>query len=320
MTDRVKTGTHTGMPQPGPILCLAITPAVQRTQFLSNLKAGAVNRIARTVVTASGKGVNVALALARLGAPVRLAGLRGGDSGAYIAREMERLGIAARWLEVPAPTRHCHTLVDASSGQVTELVEEAVPPLPETWTQFLHLVQHELPGCNWLAVSGALPPGSPAHAMADLCRMARAAGVELCLDTQGPPLRESLVHHPALVKINREELLGSVKPVAPRIDTLPEAAGWLREHGANTLLVTDGAHPAHLFTAEGITTLDIPAVPVVNPIGSGDCVTAGLLAGLQRGWSLLESARFGLACGSANAETETPADLDPARALQLAGH
>lgn len=49
------------------ILCLAVTPAVQRTQFFATFQPGEVNRIRRTIVTASGKGVNVALGLKLLG-------------------------------------------------------------------------------------------------------------------------------------------------------------------------------------------------------------------------------------------------------------
>ncbi len=85
-----------------PILCLAVTPAVQRTQFFATLQPGEVNRIRRTIVTASGKGVNVALGLKRLGGQPRLLGFCGGDSGRFIAAEMQRLGITARWIEVPA--------------------------------------------------------------------------------------------------------------------------------------------------------------------------------------------------------------------------
>ncbi len=303
---------------PAPILCLAVTPAVQRTQFMATLQPGEVNRIRRTIVTASGKGVNVALALKHLGGQPRLLGFQGGDSGRFIAADMERLGIEARWIEVPAPTRHCHTLIEDDTGRITELVEEAVPPAPEHWQQFAQQLESSLEGCGWMAISGALPPGAPPDALAQFGQAATARGVKLCVDSQGSPLRHTLVARPALVKLNTEELQRTCALPDRSASSLANGAGQLMKLGAASVLVTDGPHPAHLFSSSGHWSLQPPAIPMVNPIGSGDSVTAGLLFALQQGQTLVEAAAFGLACGSANALTETPGNLSPAEALRLA--
>ncbi len=305
------------MPIFHPILCLAVTPAVQRTQFFTTLRPGEVNRIRRTIVTASGKGVNVALALKLLGGQPRLLGFRGGDSGRFMAAEMQRIGITANWIEVPAPTRHCHTLIEDDTGCVTELVEEAVPPAPEAWAQFARALDEALDGCEWLAVSGALPPGAPPDALAGFCRAATAHGVKLCVDSQGEPLLHTLVAKPALVKLNTEELERTCRLPDRSPASLQIGAEQLQARGAGAVLVTDGAQPARLFEGTRSWTLPPASVRVVNPIGSGDCVTAGLLHALTLGQPLTEAARVGLACGSANAETETSASFDPARACAL---
>ena len=308
------------MPNRHPILCLAVTPAVQRTQFFTTLRPGEVNRIRRTVVTASGKGVNVALALKLLGGEPRLLGFRGDDSGRFIAAEMQRLGINATWIEVPASTRHCHTLIEDNTGRVTELVEEAAPPAPESWLQFARALEEALDGCAWLAVSGALPPGAPPDALAGFCQAATARGVKLCVDSQGEPLLRTLAAKPALVKLNTEELERTCRLPDRAPSTLLIGATQLLTLGAGAVLVTDGAQPAHLFEGARSWTLTPASVSVLNPIGSGDCVTAGLLHALTLGQPLTEAARFGLACGSANAETETPAVFDPTRAIALQTH
>jgi 1-phosphofructokinase family hexose kinase len=305
------------MPTHAPILCLAVTPAVQRTQFVTTFHPGEVNRIRRTIVTASGKGVNVALALKQLGGQPRLLGFCGGDSGRYCAAEMQRLGIAARWIEVPAPTRHCHTLIEDDTGRVTELVEEAIPPTPDAWTQFARALDESLAACRWLAVSGALPPGAPADALAGFCRAATARGVSLCVDSQGEPLLHTLVAQPALVKLNTEELERTCRLPDRSPTSLQRGAAQLQAQGAGAVLVTDGAQPAYLFDGNSSWTISPPTVRVVNPIGSGDCVTAGMLHALNQGQPLVEAARYGIACGSANAETDTPAQFDPARVQSL---
>jgi tagatose 6-phosphate kinase len=163
------------MPDQKTILCLAVTPAVQRTQFLASFQPGEVNRIRRTIVTASGKGVNVALALHQLGGTPKLLGFRGGDSGQFIAAEMSRIGIEASWIEIPASTRFCHTLIEDDTGRVTELVEEAVPPEPEHWKQLADRLDECLTGCAWMALSGALPPSAPPNALHEICRACGSA-------------------------------------------------------------------------------------------------------------------------------------------------
>ena len=277
-----------------------------------------MNRIRRTLVTASGKGVNVALALKHLDGEPRLLGFCGGDSGRFIAADMKRMGIEAQWVEVEAATRHCHTLVEEDCGRITELVEEAVPPAAEHWKTFSRLLEDALSGCAWMAVSGALPPGAPPDALVQFCQAAAARGVKLCVDSQGAPLRHTLAAQPALVKLNAEELQRTCNLPNQADTSLSAGAAHLMREGAAAVLVTDGPHPAHLFSGDRQWSLHPPAIQVVNPIGSGDSVTAGVLFALQQGQTLVEAAAFGLACGSANALTETPGWLVSSAAYRLA--
>jgi fructose-1-phosphate kinase PfkB-like protein len=54
------------------------------------------------------------------------------------------------------------------------------------------------------------------------------------------------------------------------------------------------------------------------PVGSGDALLAGLLAGLERGLGWRAALAAGLGAGAANAEQAGQGRLDPARARALA--
>ena len=57
-----------------------------------------------------------------------------------------------------------------------------------------------------------------------------------------------------------------------------------------------------------------PAVtPVVNPIGCGDCLAAGIAAGLERGETLVDAVRLGIAMASDNVTQLLPARLSSER-------
>ncbi|MDQ3636677.1 MAG: PfkB family carbohydrate kinase, partial [Actinomycetota bacterium] len=110
------------------ILCVGGTPAMQRTLFFEVLEPGAVNRAYKVRVTASGKVVNAARTVTVLGGQALLATFLGGDSGRFVARELDAQGVPYEvvWTEDDAPTRTCATLIP-DDGPVTELVEEALP-------------------------------------------------------------------------------------------------------------------------------------------------------------------------------------------------
>lgn len=151
----------------------------------------------------------------------------------------------------------------------------------------------------------------------DSASAAAARGVRLCVDSQGEPLLQTLVAKPTLVKLNTEELERTCRLPDRSPASLQRGATLLLAQGAGAVPDPDGAQPAYLFEGNRSWTLPPVTVRVVNPIGSGDCVTADLLHALTQGHALVEAARFGIACGSANAETDTPAQFDPARVNAL---
>ncbi len=299
--------------RPGaPILCIAPTPAVQRTLFFRAYRPGEVNRAEAVRVSPAGKGINVALALARMGAPVRLVGFIGGGTGDFIADAVRAIGIEAHWLACPEPTRQCHTILETDTGRVTELVEEAAPVPMALWSDLCAAVVQRLPGACWLAASGTPPPGAPPDFLARLCRAAGEAGVRACVDSHGAPLLACLGARPAMIKLNREELVRTCGEAS-----VDRAAASLIRGGAEQVVVTDGPRGATAYTGAGSLHVPAPGVRALNPIGSGDSFTAGLLLALAAGQSLGDALRCANACGAANAETETPADLSPARVRDL---
>src|SRR5512146_2770770 len=103
------------------ILAAGLTPAWQQIVLLDALHPGEVNRAREVHWCASGKVLNVALALHHLGAEVQSLSLAGGPHGEAIRREFARSGIAARWIESAAPTRVCTTLLGTANHTTTEL-------------------------------------------------------------------------------------------------------------------------------------------------------------------------------------------------------
>src|SRR4051794_17021001 len=99
------------------ILAAGLTPAWQYVLVFDDLTPGEVNRARESRWFASGKAVNVALAVRSLGLEANLVSFIGGATGAALAEDVEATGAQANWVTSSAPTRVCTTLIDRSRGQ-----------------------------------------------------------------------------------------------------------------------------------------------------------------------------------------------------------
>ncbi|MEI6632672.1 MAG: hexose kinase [Chlamydiota bacterium] len=299
------------------VLCVAVTPCLQRILRVGRLEIGRVNRAHSAVLTVGGKAVNAARALAALGGAPCLTGFSGGVNGDRMRKILRRMGIAHEFVRSRGETRICTTLFDESRGGVTEIVEEGPVPAGGELQSLHRKFAVLLPRCGMAIAAGALPPGCPVDAYALLARDAAARGVPFLIDAHGPALLAALPHRPLLAKLNRDELQRTVRhPVAPGA-RMSAALRGLVSRGARWVLVTDGSRPAFLAGESGAWRFIPPAVKALNSVGSGDSCTAGIAHALSRGRPMPEAVRFGMACGAANAMTLEPGDISPAAALRL---
>src|SRR3989442_15135360 len=72
------------------IVTVTLNAAIDRTLTVPNFQRGHRHRASQGLTLAGGKGINIARALKRLGAPVVATGLAGGRTGARIVQELTR--------------------------------------------------------------------------------------------------------------------------------------------------------------------------------------------------------------------------------------
>lgn len=303
------------------VLCLGLAPALQRTIVLERLALGEVNRACRVVESAGGKAITTARALVALGAAAQACGFNGGASGKQLISHMASYGLGTEALTNMTPsTRICTTLIDRLTATVTELVEEAPDPGPAALDRFVRDNTRRTQQASMLVISGTLPPFVADGLYTRFVKEAARAGVPVLIDSQGAALLNVLGEGPALVKMTASELGATARSPVDSEERTLRAMRDLIASGARGVLVTRGGQAAYLMTQLKAWRLTPPIEHVrpVNPIGSGDCTSAGIAHALLSGEDLCESVRFGMGCGSANVETLVPADFDVRRAAELA--
>lgn len=303
------------------ILAAGLSPAWQQILVFDRFTRGEVNRAVETYSCASGKVINVGIALASLGAESRTLSVLGGRSGALIESEMASLRVSSRWIHDPATTRTCTTIIERSTGETTELVENASMIEAPSCEAFLSALRQDAQAAQWVILSGSLPPIADRMSTKSLyCEMLEQlpSTARVILDARGPEMLECLSHRPFLVKPNREELAMTVGRGLPDKESLFAAMREINHLGAKWVLVTDGGRPAWLSSLSEFWCFTPPKIQVVNAIGCGDCLTAGLTASLAEGHDLPTAVPFGIAAAGENAAQLLPSRLSPSRVRTLA--
>lgn len=301
------------------LVFIAANASIDRLYEVDRLTVGSIHRPTVVVARPGGKGLNAARAAATLGAGVTAVGIVGGRSGDWIVERLAALGIDARMVRSAGETRTCISVLDRSTGSLTELYERGDEIELGAWDALESIVTSELDrgDVGALAFSGSLPPGAPTAGYARIARLAAARSVPVLADTYGPALADVLAELPAVVKVNATEAGDAAGLSVVNAASAVAAARVLRDRGAVAVVVTLGIAGAVAVGDAGTARLEPPDVRGAYPVGSGDAFLAGLAAGIVGGAPLVEAARRGVAAGIANALLPGAGELDRTTAERL---
>lgn len=260
--------------------------------------SGTSQPIEDVALSAGGNCVNTAIALARLGVPVRIAAAIGDDNfGLLMRNRIKAEGIDDAGL---------FTMGGAKTSTSIVLIESTGE------RRFLHLrgvnaffsVEH----VDWELAEGArffhyasafaLPAFDLDH-LAPALRRAHDLGcktsINICWDTHGRWLNllRPALEHTDFIFPNCDEgrqLTGESEPA--------RIAARLRAMGVKTVIVKLGAQGCYIDSPQGAFTS--PGFPVqpLDTTGAGDCFAAGFLAALAMGKTLADAARYANAAGA----------------------
>jgi ribokinase len=241
-----------------------------------------------------GKGANQAVAAARLGARVALAGRVGTDSfGPFLREGLDREGVDTRHLlAVPGPSGVALITVDPAGDNSIIVAPGANARLDAAG------VAAALRGPGGPAVVSAQLE-VPVEAVQEAARLAAGAGARFILNLSPPrQVPASLLAAAGPLVVNEHEaafLLGGQERLPPR-----RQAAALLALGPRSVVITLGAAGAYAADAGGGGTLvPSPAATVVDTTGAGDAFTGALAWRLAEGDALAAAAAFAARVGAA---------------------
>ncbi|MFE7331022.1 1-phosphofructokinase family hexose kinase [Streptomyces sp. NPDC057565] len=294
------------------ILTVTLNTALDLTYGVPALVPHTSHRVGDISERPGGKGLNVARVLSALGHETVVTGFAGGATGAVLRELLTDLPPRDALVPVAGNTRRTIAVVDASTGDTTQLNEPGPLVSADEWADFLATYEKLLADADAVALCGSLPPGIHVGAYAELVRIARAAEVPVLLDTSGEPLRRGIAARPDLIKPNADELAqltGSRDPLRATRDA--------RRRGAHGVIASLGADGMLAVTPEGAWRAAPPDRVAGNPTGAGDSAVAGLLSGLVEGLSWPDRLRRAVALSTATVLAPAAGEFDRAAYEEL---
>ncbi len=293
------------------IVTVTPAPAIDWTIRLDAFEWEAVNRSAESTREASGKGINVSVALAAAGVDTLAVFPGGGSSGAFLAAELDRLGVPFRAAEVVPDVRTNITLV--TPGRSGTKVNESGAVLgASALREFAAVVTDALPGrgvapaaADAVLGCGSLPPGMPPAYYRELVAEASARGLFTAVDSSGESFTLALEAGPSLVKPNVHELAAFTDRRLRTLGDVVEAARDLRGRGAQAVLASLGADGV-IYVDASVELYGVGGpVTVLNTVGAGDALLAGFMGGRARGLDVAGCLSTALAWASAAVSTRS---------------
>ena len=259
------------------IATVTLNPAVDHTLRLDTpLEAGTVQRTREAQFDAGGKGINVSKYLDSLSTETFATGVSGGFLGEFVADRLERDGIAHEFVPIDDHVRLNTTVL--ADGEYK--INHAGPTLDAaTVGEIIAVLDAYDP--ETVVVAGSLPPGLGPESVD---RIARGGAWETVVDLGGEIL-DTLNAEYALCKPNRTELAAATGMDTETIEACRAATLALRESSFERVLTSLGADGAVLATGEETYRASALDAEVVDTVGAGDSLLAGVLAARSGGTS-----------------------------------
>lgn len=251
----------------------------------------------RSATCLGGKGANQAAAIARLGAPVQLAGRTGSDAFANLARQrlsafgvgLDHLGVdgeAATGIAlIGIDDRGENTIIVAGGANLAIRPDHVDPLCPMLRQAPILLLQLEIP----------LP------AVLKAAAEARTGGATVILDpapAPAPGLPDEVFAAFDIMTPNETETeaLVGIRPRNP--DEAAAAAERFQSRGLATVIVKMGAQGVYFRGPQGAGFIPPFPVTAIDSVAAGDSFNGGLAVALARGQALPDAVRFAAACGA----------------------
>lgn len=283
------------------ILSVCANPCIDLTVELEQLNVGQLNRVNNKVVTYSGKALNAAIGVRRLGSDSYATGFMYDNDGGAFSQRLDNEGVKNTFVWNKGGVRINYKIVDNKS-MLTEINDRGEDVSLEKQNELLDLVSNLSKKASVVILSGSLPKGVDEDYYLKLCKTVNKNS-KIVLDTEGEKLINAVKHGVYMVKPNLRELENIVKRRLTKIKDMVDSCKFLLNSGAENVLLSLGQEGAILYDGTNCYYCKSVNVAVNSTVGAGDSMVAAASVLTERNASKEEILKSAVAAGTASITT-----------------
>ncbi len=278
-----------------------MSPSVDVTIELDSLNVGKVNVVKSKTLSFTGKAINVAIGVARLGADATATGFMYNENGAMFERALDKEGVPFSFVWNSGRVRENYKCIDKRS-MLTEINDVGGEVRADKLVELMQIIQNFSTRSQVTVISGGLPRGVDASYYREIFRAVDSKSLRIA-DTEGAKLFAALEAGIDLVKPNLEELEETLGRELNTRDEMLTGCRELLDRGARMVLLSLGRDGAIITDGSKNYYCKSINVAVNSTVGAGDGMVAAAAVMMEQGASLPEILRAGVAAGTAAVTT-----------------
>ena len=278
-----------------------MSPSVDVTIELDSLNIGKVNVVKSKTLSFTGKALNVAIGVSRLGAEAFATGFMYNENGAMFERALDKEGVPFSFVWNGGRVRENYKCIDKKS-MLTEINDVGEEVGGDKLVELMQMVRSFSSRSDVTVISGGLPRGVDTSFYREIFRAVDPKSLRIA-DTEGAKLFAALEAGVDFVKPNLEE---HEETLGRQLRDRDEMLGGCRElldRGAKTVLLSLGKDGAIITNGTKNYYCKSINVAVNSTVGAGDGMVAAAAVLMQQGADLPDILRAGVAAGTATVTT-----------------
>ncbi len=284
------------------ILSICPNPSIDCTIELDSLNVGRLNRIDSKVETYSGKALNVAIGVARLGEQSLATGFMFENHAKLFEHNLEKEGVKYSFIHNQGSTRVNYKIIDKRS-MLTEINDRGESVCREKQLELINLVKTLSEEVNIAVMSGSVPKGVDSSFYGEVVKDIPAR-VKVVIDAERENTLSAIGSREIfLVKPNLRELESFTQTSVSSIQDMLKASRKYLDLGVKNVMISLGTEGAVLTDGTNHYFCKSTSVAVNSTVGAGDCMVAATCVAVEQGLPMQEVLRQAVAAGTAAVTT-----------------
>ncbi len=284
------------------ILTICPNPSIDCTIELDSLNVGKLNRVDNKVETYSGKAMNVAVGIARLGESGFATGFMFDAHARLFEQVLDREGVKHKFVYNTGNARTNYKIID-KKAMLTEINDRGERVSEIKQQELIELVKEISPDYEIAVMSGSLPKGVEPEFYGKVLSSI-PNHVKVIVDTEKQNMLSALGSREIyMVKPNLRELEDFTGKIVRDLHDMVRASKKYLDKGVKYVLVSLGSEGAVLTDGTESFFCKSASVAVNSTVGAGDSMVAAACVGIEKGVPMQEILRMAAAAGTAAVTT-----------------